>query len=58
MPILVPRSRSSIRAIRFAGNYGITIGRRVIRQPLDYEGYDWWPAFDDDDNATDDDEEV
>jgi hypothetical protein len=40
------------------GRPSVTIGRRVIRQPLDYEGYDWWPASDDDDNATDDDEEV
>ncbi|KAF7063383.1 hypothetical protein CFC21_069906 [Triticum aestivum] len=37
----------------------VTIGRRVIRQPLDYMDYDWWPPSDsdDDDRDIDDDDD-
>ncbi|CAM0877761.1 unnamed protein product [Alopecurus aequalis] len=33
------------------GSPKVTIGRRIIRQALDYEGYEWWPASDDDDDS-------
>uniref|UniRef100_A0ACD6A2Y5 Uncharacterized protein n=1 Tax=Avena sativa TaxID=4498 RepID=A0ACD6A2Y5_AVESA len=39
------------------GSPVVTIGRRVIRQPLDYEGYEWWSASDDDNNDLDDDDD-
>jgi hypothetical protein len=39
------------------GSPMVTIGRRVIRQPLDYEGYEWWPASDDDNSDLESEEE-
>uniref|UniRef100_R7W814 KIB1-4 beta-propeller domain-containing protein n=1 Tax=Aegilops tauschii TaxID=37682 RepID=R7W814_AEGTA len=35
----------------------VTIGKRVIRQPPDYDDYDWWPASDSDDDYRDSDDD-
>jgi hypothetical protein len=41
-----------------AGGPMVTIGRHVIRQPVDYEGYyKWWPALDGDNSDLDDDDD-
>jgi hypothetical protein len=36
------------------GSPVVTIGRRVIRQPLEYEGIEWWAVSDDDDDDNSD----
>jgi hypothetical protein len=40
------------------GSPMVTIGRRVIRQPLDYVRYEWWPASYDEEEQGVEDEEV
>jgi hypothetical protein len=40
------------------GSPMVTIGRRVIRQPLDYEGYEWWSSDDDNDDLDHEEQEV
>jgi hypothetical protein len=35
----------------------VAIGKRIIRQSLDYQGFEWWSGSDDDDSDLDDDDD-